>query len=82
MARPANEIAVTGRRDIEMQASDRERHMRELAARLLFDVQKRGTRFTLARTVDVPEPVRHDDLTLDEAEEILNTWKLRGPHGG
>ena len=26
--------------------------------------------------------VRHESLTLDEAEEVLNTWKLRGFHGG
>jgi hypothetical protein len=26
--------------------------------------------------------VRHDGLSLDEVEDILNTWKLRGPHGG
>jgi hypothetical protein len=38
--------------------------------------------FSLYRDVDVPEPIRHDGLRLDEAEDILNTWKLRGPHGG
>jgi hypothetical protein len=30
----------------------------------------------------VSQPVRHDNLTLEEVEETLNTWKLRGPHGG
>jgi micrococcal nuclease len=34
------------------------------------------------RNVDVPEPVRHEGLTLAEVEDILSTWKLRGPHGG
>jgi hypothetical protein len=62
--------------------SDRERHLREFAARLLFDVHEQGGRFTLTRAIDVPAPVRHQNLTLEEAEEILETWKLRGPHGG
>jgi len=61
---------------------DREHQMRELAARLLFNVQEQEGRFTLTRAVDVPAPVRHDNLTLAEAEEILETWKLRGAHGG
>jgi len=30
----------------------------------------------------MPKPVRHEGLTLDEVEEILNTWKLHGLHGG
>jgi hypothetical protein len=56
--------------------------MRELAARLLFHVSEEGQRFTLTRESDVSRPVRHADLTLEAAEELLNTWKLRGPHGG
>jgi hypothetical protein len=67
---------------METQGSERERHMHELAARLLFDVENRGGRFTLTREADVPAPVRYENLTLEEAEGILNTWKLRGPHGG
>jgi hypothetical protein len=59
--------------------ADRERRLRELAAKLLFNFERRGARFSL---YSVPKPVRHDDLTLDEVEDILNTWKLRGPHGG
>jgi hypothetical protein len=62
--------------------SDREARLRELASRLLFTLRKEGSRFCLYREADVPQPVRHDDLTLDEVEETLNTWKLRGPHGG
>jgi len=62
--------------------SDRERHMRDLAGKLLFEVEKRGSRFTLSRNVDVSKPIRRENLTLDEAEELLNTWKLRGFHGG
>ena len=61
---------------------EREQHLRKLANRLLFNLQKEGTHFTLTRDVDVPAPVRHDNLTADEAEDVLNTWKLRGPHGG
>jgi hypothetical protein len=65
-----------------MQENERERRLRELAAKLLFNFERRGARFSLYRDVDVPKPVRHDELTLDEVEDILNTWKLRGPHGG
>jgi len=67
---------------MQPQGSDRERHMRDLAAMLLFDVQKHGSRFTLSRSIDVSKPVRRENLTLEEAEELLNTWKLRGLHGG
>jgi hypothetical protein len=60
----------------------REQHLQELAEKLLFELQAEGQGYTLTRDVDVPEPVRHENLTLDEVEEILNTWKLRGFHGG
>jgi hypothetical protein len=62
--------------------SDREQHMRDLAAQLFFEVEKLGARFTLTRRVAVSVPVRHENLTLAQAEEVLNTWKLRGLHGG
>jgi hypothetical protein len=39
-------------------------------------------RATAFRDLDVEKPVRREGLTLDEVEEVLNTWKLRGPHGG
>jgi hypothetical protein len=61
--------------------SDREIRLRELASRLLFTLSNEGLRFSLYREADLPQPVRHHDLTLDEVEETLNTWKLRG-HGG
>jgi hypothetical protein len=61
---------------------ERESHLGELANRLLFKLEKHGATFTLCRDVDVPAPVRHENLTLEEAEDVLNTWKLRGPHGG
>ena len=61
---------------------DREVHLRELASKLFFTLTKEGSRFCLYREADVPRSVRHDGLTLDEVEETLNTWKLRGFHGG
>jgi hypothetical protein len=62
--------------------SEREGQMQQLARMLLFQVEKHGDRFTLTRTADTPKPVRHENLTLAECEEVLNTWKLRGFHGG
>jgi hypothetical protein len=52
--------------------------MRTLASRLEFSVQKAGDRFTLLRTADVMPPVFEERLTLNQAEELLQTWKLRG----
>jgi hypothetical protein len=65
-----------------MKASARERHMIHLAGQLSFKVDKEGDSFVLSRTVDVERPVRQTGLSLEQAEELLNTWKLRGPHGG
>jgi hypothetical protein len=62
--------------------AEREARLRELAEKLFFTLERRGLRFALYRDVDVSQPVRHDGLTIDEVEEMLNTWKLRGPHGG
>ncbi len=64
------------------QPSEREAHLRALAERLEFTVEKTGSRFRLTRTSGVSRPVRAEDLTLDAAEELLNEWKLRGFHGG
>ena len=61
---------------------DREARLRELALKLFFSLEKHGSQFALYRDVDVSKPVRRHHLTLDEVEDILNTWKLRGPHGG
>jgi hypothetical protein len=58
--------------------SEREALMRTLASRLEFSVQKVGELFTLLRTVDVVPPVCQERLTLNQAEELLQTWKLRG----
>jgi hypothetical protein len=62
--------------------AERESQLAELASKLFFTREKQGLRFGLYRDVDVSKPVRHDGLSLDEVEDVLNTWKLRGPHGG
>lgn len=61
---------------------DREHALKELAAKLMFEVQKTGSRYSLRRDAGLSERFQSDDLTLEEAEDILNTWKLRGYHGG
>ena len=62
--------------------ADREARLRALASKLFFTLTRHDSRFGLYRDVDVSKPVRHEHLTLDEVEDLLNTWKLRGPHGG
>lgn len=63
-------------------ADERETHLRMLAGQLFFVVEKTGQRFTLKRTTDVSKPVSEQGLTLTEAEQLLQRWKLRGFHGG
>jgi hypothetical protein len=60
---------------------EREARMRDLAQRLLFKVEKANGLFTLIRTADVSRLVHEMDLTLQEAEDLLETWKLRGQGG-
>ena len=58
-------------------------NLRRLAERLQFKVEQHGDRlFTLTRTADVSRPVVEEGLTLSEAEELLERWKLRGLGGG
>jgi hypothetical protein len=64
------------------EAAEREAHLRELAKALQFSVEKHGDRFTLTRTADVSRPERQSDLTLDQMEDLLRRWKLRGLGGG
>ena len=64
------------------QQREREAHLHDLANKLEFLVEKAGDRFKLTRTADVSRPVCEDDLTIDQAEDLLRTWKLRGFHGG
>jgi len=58
----------------------RERSVEYLAERMFFDLAKHGDRYSLSRKLGVFTP--QYDLTLAEVEEILELWKLRGPHGG
>ena len=60
----------------------RETDMRTLAEKLEFRVDKTDGGFTLTRTIDLSRPERAEDLTLAQAEELLETWKLRGLGGG
>ena len=62
--------------------SERRARLQELASKLSFTLKKEDTGFALYRDVDVPEPVQRNGLTLEEVEDVLNTWKLCGPHGG
>jgi hypothetical protein len=62
--------------------NEREAHLRALADQLLFKVERDGEDFTLTRTADVSKPVRHEGLTIAQAEELLRNWKLRGLGGG
>ncbi len=66
--------------NVTQKQSEREAHMCALASKLEFTVEKTGDRFTLIRTANVTPPVREERLTLDQAEKLLETWKLRG-HG-
>ncbi|HWM47132.1 MAG TPA: hypothetical protein VNR11_09495 [Xanthobacteraceae bacterium] len=68
--------------DLTQADAQREAHLLKLAERLLFKAEKHGDHYELVRTLDVSRPVRYRNLTLDEVEETLDTWKLRGPHGG
>ena len=65
-----------------MSNGDREQRLFELAKRLGFRAEKHGARFALAYEAGDAAPFREENLSLEQAEEILRTWKLRGPHGG
>jgi hypothetical protein len=60
----------------------READMRALAEKLQFKVDKTERGFTLTRTSELSRPERRENLTLAQAEELLETWKLRGLGGG
>ena len=64
--------------DVKKKQNEREAHLRAFADLLEFTVEKAGDRFTLTRTADVSPPVREERLTIDQAEELLEIWKLRG----
>lgn len=54
--------------------ADREARLREVASKLFFTLKNQGLRFSLYRDVDVPEPIRHDGLSLDEVEDTYSTY--------
>jgi hypothetical protein len=62
--------------------TEREAHLRMLAERLQFRMEGAGGRYTLTRTADLSRPEREENLTLDQVEHLLDTWKLRGLGGG
>jgi hypothetical protein len=65
-----------------MEDARREQAAYELANELLFKLEKQDGLFRLVRESDVHSPVHRDGLTLTELEQELETWKLRGFHGG
>ena len=58
----------------------RERQVEYLAERLYFELGKQGDLYSLRRKTGDFKPQRN--LSLDEVEQVLELWKLRGPHGG
>jgi hypothetical protein len=62
--------------------SERETELRRLAERLQFTVKKTAGGFTLIRTAELSRPEREENLSLEDAERLLETWKLRGLQGG
>jgi len=60
--------------------TDRERAAYDLAERLFFELEKHGDRFSLRRKIG--DRARRDNLTIGEVEQVLERWKLEGPHGG
>ena len=66
----------------EVPLSKREQNARNLARELLFQIERDGELYSLYRDADVSRPVIHQRLSLQEVEELLSIWKLRGFHGG
>jgi hypothetical protein len=65
-----------------MNNAEREQHLFDLAERLGFSAEKHGACFSLVYKGADAKPFREENLSLEQAEDILRTWKLRGPHGG
>lgn len=68
--------------DVRPSETEREAQLRALAERLEFRMDGSNGRCTLTRTVDLSRTEREVNLTLDEVEKLLETWKLRGLGGG
>ena len=61
----------------------RERKAKRLAAKLFFELDRQGIRYSLRRTAGVSGTVRRENLKLDQGRGgSLDMWKLRGLHGG
>jgi hypothetical protein len=72
---------------VHQDLTSRERKVKRLAKSMYFKLTRQkltrqGDRYSLCRTVGLSGPARRENLTLDEVEEELETWKLRGYHGG
>ena len=61
---------------------EREAYLRSLAERLEFSMEGSDGHYTLTRTADLSRPEREENLTLEQVERLLDTWKLRGLGGG
>ena len=59
--------------------ADREARLREVASKLFFTLKNQGLRFSLYRDVDVPEPIRHDGLSLDEVRRHTQHMEASRP---
>ena len=68
--------------DVRPSETEREAQLRVLAERLEFRMDGSNGRYTLTRTADLSRTEREENLTLDQVEKLLETWKLRGLGGG
>lgn len=68
--------------DVRPGHPQREANLRALAERLEFTMEGADGRYTLTRTADLSRPERAENLSLDDVERLLDTWKLRGLGGG
>lgn len=60
--------------------NDCERAANDLAERLFFELEKHDDRYSLRRKIG--DHARRENLTINEVEQVLERWKLEGPHGG
>jgi hypothetical protein len=60
--------------------TDREQDARQLAERLFFKLEKRGSHYGLSRVIGGFDA--RDHLIIEEVEQLFELWKLEGPHGG
>jgi hypothetical protein len=67
---------------VNQNRTSRERKAKRLAEKMFFKLTRKGDRYSLCRTAGLSGPARRENLTLEQLEEELETWKLRGPHGG